>query len=354
MYFQSTRATGGYADSMNAMATTSKSGAAVPLALAAVYVIWGSTYLAIRFALQGGFPPFLLGGFRFTIAGGLMYAFLRLRGMPPPTRAQWGNAAVMGALLLLLGNGMVNYAETTVSSGLAAVAVASAPLWMGVFAAMRGERPSRVEWVGLAIGFVGVLWLNADSSLTASPHGLVALLVATLAWSFGSIWSRGRDLAPPFMTAAAQMICGGIGMLLLGLLGGERLHAVPTPHALAALAYLIAFGSWIGFSAYVWLLGNVRPALAGSYAYVNPAIAVLLGALLAHEHFGPVELAAMGVILLGVVAINLAKVRKLRVGTAPVSCASEEPAALTLAQVRTARAIGRCSRAPSTPTRPKG
>lgn len=285
---------------------------AVPLALAAVYLIWGSTYLAIRFALEGGFPPFLLGGIRFAIAGAVLYGVLRLRGMPAPTRAQWGNAAVMGLLLLLLGNGMVNLAEQTVSSGMAAVAVASAPLWMGIFAAMRGDRPTRLEWVGLAIGFVGVLWLNADSSLTASPKGLVALLVASVAWSYGSIWSRGRDLAPPFMNAAAQMLCGGVAMLVVGLVLGERMHALPTPTALGAFAYLVVAGSWIGFSAYVWLLGNVRPALAGSYAYVNPAIAVMLGAALAGERFEAAERVAMGVILLGVVAISLAKAARAK------------------------------------------
>ena len=285
----------------------SKQGTRVAMALAAVYVIWGSTYLAIRYALEGGFPPFLLGGVRFLIAGGLMYAFLRWRGVDAPTRAQWGNAAVMGVLLLLLGNGMVNLAEQTVSSGMTAVAVASAPLWMGIFAAMRGQHPSRMEWVGLGIGFLGVLWLNLDSSLSASTVGLAALLVASLAWSFGSIWSRGRDLPAPFMAAAAQMLCGGLAMCIVGATVGERFDGMPTAHGLAAFAYLIVFGSIIGFSAYIWLLHHVRPALAGSYAYVNPVIAVALGAWLAHERFGPNELLAMGVILLGVVAITLAK-----------------------------------------------
>ncbi len=281
----------------------------VALALAAVFLIWGSTYLAIRFALEGGFPPFLLGGIRFLIAGGLVFAFLRLRGVAPPTRAQWRNAAVMGVLLLVLGNGMVNFAEKTVSSGMAAVAVASAPLWMGVFAALRGQRPSRIEWIGLAIGFVGVVWLNAGSSLDASSAGMLALLVATIAWSFGSIWSRGRDLPSPFMASAAQMLCGGAAMLVLGLATGERFDAMPTPAGLAAFAYLVVAGSIIGFSAYIWLLHHVRPALAGSYAYVNPAIAVALGAWLAGERFGRHELLAMGVILLGVVAITVAKAR---------------------------------------------
>lgn len=281
----------------------------VALALAAVFLIWGSTYLAIRFALEGGFPPFLLGGVRFLLAGGLVFAFLRLRGVAAPTRAQWGNAAVMGVLLLVLGNGMVNFAEKSVSSGMAAVAVASAPLWMGVFAAMRGQRPSGIEWVGLAIGFVGVVWLNAGSSLNASRAGMLALLVATIAWSFGSIWSRGRDLPSPFMASAAQMLCGGAAMLVLGLAIGERFDGLPSAHGLAAFAYLVVFGSIIGFSAYIWLLHHVRPALAGSYAYVNPAIAVALGAWLAGERFGRHELLAMGVILLGVVAITVAKAR---------------------------------------------
>ena len=285
-------------------------GTRVALALAAVYIIWGSTYLAIRYALEGGFPPFLLGGIRFLIAGGLMYAFLRWRGVAAPTRAQWGNAAVMGVLLLLLGNGMVNLAEQTVSSGMTAVAVASAPLWMGIFATMRGQKPNGMEWVGLGIGFLGVLWLNVDSSLSASSVGLVALLIASLSWSFGSIWSRGRDLPSPFMASAAQMLCGGVAMCIVGAVLGERFAGMPSARGLAAFCYLIVFGSIVGFSAYIWLLHHVRPALAGSYAYVNPAIAVALGAWLAHERFGSHELLAMGVILLGVVAITLAKAAK--------------------------------------------
>ena len=155
-----------------------------------------------------------------------------------------------------------------------------------------------------------MLWLNAGSSLTASPVGLVALLVASLAWSFGSIWSRGRDLPSPFMASAAQMLCGGVAMCIVGAAIGERFHGLPSAHALAAFAYLIVFGSIVGFSAYIWLLHHVRPALAGSYAYVNPAIAVALGAWLAHERFGAHELVAMGVILLGVVAITFAKAAK--------------------------------------------
>jgi drug/metabolite transporter (DMT)-like permease len=292
------------------MSSSAPPAARVALALAAVYVIWGSTYLAIRFALEGGFPPFLLGGIRFLVAGTLMLAFLRWRGVPLPTGRQWRNAAVMGGLMLLLGNGMVNLAETQVSSGLAAVTVASAPLWMAVFAAMRGDNPTRLEAVGLGIGFVGVVWLSTGGSLTGAPMGLVALLVASVSWSFGSIWSRGRDLPSPFMSAAAQMLCGGVMMLEVGLAMGERLHGLPTAHAIGAFWYLVVMGSLVGFSAYIWLLHHVRPALAGSYSYVNPAIAVALGAWLAHERFGLRELVAMGVILAGVVALTLAKARK--------------------------------------------
>lgn len=286
--------------------------AAVALALAALYLIWGSTYLGIRFALEGGWPPLLMAGSRFVVAGGLMYAALRLRGVPAPTRAQWPTILAMGVLLLALGNGMVCVAEQTVSSGLAAVAVASAPLWMALFSAIRGDRPTRMELVGLAIGFVGVVWLNAGSSLAASKVGLVALVVATIAWSFGSIWSRGRDLPSPFMTAAAQMLVGGVVMLVGGWLAGERFHGMPTLQGWLSVAYLAAFGSIVAFSAYIWLLHNVRPVLAGSYAYVNPAIAVLLGAWLARERFSGSELGAMAVILLGVVAITLAKAAKAK------------------------------------------
>ncbi len=288
---------------MDSPASTARTGGiAVAMALVAVYLIWGSTYLGIRFALEGGWPPLLMAGIRFIVAGGAFYAFLRWRGVPAPTRAQWPTLVAMAVMLLGLGN-----------SGLAAVAVASAPLWMALFSALRGDRPTRVEWVGLAIGFVGVVWLNAGSAaLAASKTGLVLLMIATVAWAFGSIWSRGRDLPPPFMSAAAQMLAGGVLITAAGWLLGERFEGMPTLKGTLSVAYLASFGSIVAFSAYLWLLHNVRPALAGSYAYVNPAIAVLLGAWLAHERFSTGELAAMGVILLGVVAINLAKARRAR------------------------------------------
>jgi len=283
----------------------------VVLALLLVYIVWGSTYLGIRLALEGGALPLtMVSGGRFIVAGTILYAVLRWRGVPAPTRRQWPNVAVMGATLLLLGNGMVVLAERDVSSGLAATAVASVPLWMALFSTMRGHHASRGEWLGIAIGFLGVVWLNAGGSLTATPTGLVMLLIAPIGWAFGSIWSRGRDLPSPFMTAAGQMLCGGVLIFVTGLLIGERPHSLPSTQGLLAVAYLCVFGSIVAFTAYVWLLQHVRPALAGSYAYVNPVIAVALGAWLGHEQFGAHDLAAMAVILAGVVVVTLAKARK--------------------------------------------
>jgi len=182
---------------------------------------------------------------------------------------------------------------------------------MALFGALRGQRSSRIEWLGIAVGFAGVVWLNAGSSLTASPKGLVMLLVAPIAWAYGSVWSRGRDLPSPFMTAAAQMACGGILLTLAGLAHGERFVA-GSLHGAMAIAYLGVFGSIVAFSAYVWLLRHARPALVGSYAYVNPIIAVALGAWLAGERFSAHDLGAMAVILAGVVAITLGRARAPR------------------------------------------
>ena len=281
---------------------------AVGLALASVYLVWGSTYLAIRVGLEG-YPPFLMGAIRFIVASLAFYGFLRWRGHAAPTRAQWKNAAVMGLFMMLLGNGLVNLAERTVSSGLAAIAVASMPLWAGLFSALKGRHPSRGEWLGLMLGFAGVIWLNAGSDISANPSGMLALLMAPIAWAWGSVWSRDRDLPAPFMSTAAQMLCGGIAMLIVGLALGERIHEIPALKATLAVGYLAAFGSIVGFSAYVWLLHHVRPALATSYAYVNPPIAVLLGALLLNEKVDASIIGAMVVILVGVIIISRAKAR---------------------------------------------
>ncbi len=281
---------------------------AIALALVSVYLIWGSTYLAIRVGLEG-FPPFLMGAVRMAIAGALMYVVLRRRGEAAPTRAQWKTLTVLSIWMVLLSNGMVTFAEREVSSGLAAVAVASMPLWAALFGVLRGKRPSRGEAIGLAIGFIGIVWLNAGSALSATPRGMIALVIAPIAWAWGSVWSRDQQLPAPFMSAAGQMLCGSLWMLATGVLSGERIQAMPSTTAWLAVVYLITFGSIIGFTAYIWLLHHVRPALATSYAYINPPIAVLLGAWLLHESFGMHEIGAMAVILVGVAIVIRAKAK---------------------------------------------
>jgi drug/metabolite transporter (DMT)-like permease len=281
----------------------------IPLALFALYVIWGSTYLGIRYALES-YPPFLLAGVRFLCAGVALYSFLRLRGMAPPTRLQWRNAAFTGLLLLGFGNGLVCFAEERVSSGIAAVAVASMPLFAALFAGMYGEWPNRRESVGLTIGFAGVIVLNLGSSLSGSRFGALALLVAAMCWAFGSAWSRRREMPPGPMNTAAQMLCASIALLIFGFASGEHLPAHPTARATLAVVYLAVFGSLIAFSAYLYVLKHARPALATSYAYVNPPVAVLFGMLLAGERVGPYDLAGMAIILLGVLVITLAKQKR--------------------------------------------
>ncbi len=283
----------------------------IPLALLSLYLVWGSTYLAIRIALES-WPPFLMAAIRFAIAGGLMYAWLRWRGVAPPTRRQWRNAAIVGTLLLLGGNGLVCYAEQSVSSGIAAVAVASMPLFATVFNGLYGEWPQRYEWLGLVIGFGGVVLLNLGSTLSGSRIGAVALVMAAALWALGSSWSRRQDMPQGPMSTAAQMLCASVALALTATLSGERLPAHPTPTATLAIGYLVVFGSIIGFSAYIFLLRSVRPALSTSYAYVNPPVAVLFGVLLGGEHVGPVDLAGMGVILLGVILVILARGKTAR------------------------------------------
>lgn len=281
----------------------------VPLALVSLYFIWGSTYLAIRVALES-YPPFLMAAVRFIAAGGVLYAFLRWRGMAAPTRAQWRNAAATGAMLLGLGNGLVCYAEQSVASGLAAVAVASMPLFAAVFGGLYGVWPARMEWAGLAVGFAGVILLNLGGSMGSAPLGAIALVVAAAAWAFGSVWSKRRNMPPAAMNTAAQMLTGGALLLVFALAVGERWPAAPTLHASLAVVYLAVAGSLVGFTAYLYLLNTVRPALATSYAYVNPPVAVMFGVMLGGEIVGSLDVVAMVVILAGVGLIALARERR--------------------------------------------
>lgn len=280
----------------------------IPLALLALYIIWGSTYLGIRYGLES-YPPFLLAGIRFAFAGALLFGFLRLRGVAGPTARQWRNGAVTGVLLLGFGNGLVCFAEQSVSSGVAAIAVASVPLFAAIFSGLYGQWPSVREGVGLAIGFAGVVVLNLGSSLAASKLGAIALIVAAASWAFGSIWSKHQDMPAGPMNTAVQMLCASVALLLVGFGTGEHLPAHPTLRATLALGYLVVFGSLVAFSAYLYVLKHARPAVATSYAYVNPPVAVLFGVLFAGEHAGLFELAGMAVILLGVAIITLFKQR---------------------------------------------
>ena len=280
--------------------------AAVLSALLAVYVLWGSTYYAIKIALQN-YPPFLLTSIRMLIAGGLMFTVLRWRGEAAPTRKQWRSIVVLAILLTVLSNALVNLAEQTVSTGLVAIGVAAMPLWAGLFSAMRGEHPSVREWIGIAIGFAGVLWLNIGTEMNAGWQGLLAVLIAPITWAYGSIWSRKQDLPAPFMSAASQMLLGSVFACMVGLIIGERIVEIPTLAPTVAMLYLVVAGSIFGFTAYIWLLHHVRPALATSYAYVNPVIAVAIGALLLGEKFNSSAIGAMLLILFGVVLMTVKK-----------------------------------------------
>ena len=277
----------------------------VVLALLGVYVIWGSTYLAMRFAIES-IPPLLMAGSRYVMAGFLLLLFLKWRGHAWPTLRQWRGSAIVGVLLLLGGNGMVGLAlQQGVSSGMSALVVGVTPLFALVFARFWGQQASGREWLGVGIGLFGLVLLNFGRELSTSPLGGVLLVLAALSWSFGSIWGKHLELPSSFMASALQMIVGGAALVLAGLGRGEALTDMPSDKALWALAYLVFFGAILGFSAYAYLLETVRPALATSYAYVNPLVAVALGVWLGGESVDALELLAMAVILAGVVLVYL-------------------------------------------------
>lgn len=276
----------------------------------ALYVIWGSTYLVIRIGVAY-WPPLLLAGIRFVIAGTLMYAFLRWRGAPAPTWAQWKAAGIIGILLLACGNGGVSVAEHMgVASGVAALAVATVPLFTLLCGYFWGARNTRLEWAGIVLGLIGIAMLNLGSNLQSSPLGAVLLIFAAASWAFGSVWSKHLPLPQGAMASAVEMLVGGVALLIGSALSGEHLDAMPPIEGWAALAYLTFFGSIIAFNAYMYLLKNVRPAAATSYAYVNPAVAVLLGIVFVGETIGIEEALAMLVIISAVVLIGLPQWRR--------------------------------------------
>jgi drug/metabolite transporter (DMT)-like permease len=282
-------------------------------ALASVYVIWSSTYLAMRIAVRE-LPPLVTSGSRYLIAGAIMLVVARRRGVAWPTARQWWRVVPVGALLFAGGNGLVAIAEQTVSSGGAAVVCATMPLWTGVLSIFAGERPSGREWLSLVAGFAGVLVLMGGPSLAGAPLHVVLIVLAPICWALGSILARRRAAqlsADAIMAPAMQMITGGAVLAVLAIATGEPLAVHASADAWLALAYMIVAGSLIGFTAYSWLLRNARPTVATSYAYVNPILAVLAGAALSGEALG-VSTAIANVLIVGAIALALGKPREPR------------------------------------------
>lgn len=295
------------------------------IAFASIYLLWGSTYIGIRVAVET-LPPFAMAAARFIVAGGALYAFLRWRGVPPPTRRQWRDGAVIGLLLLLGGNGGLAWAEQYVPSGIAALIVGACPLFMVLtdWIWPGGTRPTAGTLVALGIGLAGVAWLVSPWDLRGEtavhPAGVAVILLGSLSWAVGSIYSRrhksGGDV---FLSSAVQMLCGSVALALAGLLHGDfarlNLRAVST-ESWIALVYLTVFGSLIGFSTFVWLLKHSTPARVATYAYVNPVVAVFLGWAMLDEVVTTRTLIASAVII-GAVAIITTRQAKPAPAAAP-------------------------------------
>lgn len=285
-----------------------------------IYFIWGSTYLAIRYAVET-LPPFLMAGTRFFTAGLLMYGFLRLRGAANPSGMQWLQLGIVGVFMFLCGNGFVVWAEQYITSGLAALLVALLPLWLMLFDWLwaQGPRPTRSALCGIALGIAGTVLLLDPGSIAGSDiylPGALMVLLASLCWAFGSIYSK-KFRHPPsiFMSAACQMLGGGAALLLTALALGETADftwQAVSGVSLGAFLYLMVFGSMVAISAYVWLLQNASAASISTYAFVNPAVAIFLGWLVAGETLTPHILGGAGIILAGVVLVIRASVNAKR------------------------------------------
>jgi drug/metabolite transporter (DMT)-like permease len=286
------------------------------LAFATIYLVWGSTYLAIRVAVES-MPPFALAALRFALAGGLLMAFLRLRGAAWPTPRQWRDAFVSGAFLLLGGNGLVTWAEQTIPSSIAALLIGSGPVFVVLveWAWPGGTRPSLLTFSAMLLGFAGVAWLAAPwenhGPGTLDPAGVTAILCACVFWALGAIYGRHvREPAPPFVAAAAQMLAGSVALAMVAALRGEFGAwdlAATSGRSWGAFAYLVLVGSLAGYSSFVWLMKHSTAARTATYAYVNPLVAVFLGWLLLDEIITQRVLAASAVILAAVAMISLAK-----------------------------------------------
>jgi drug/metabolite transporter (DMT)-like permease len=298
--------------------TAHPSRAKILLAFAAVYLIWGSTYLAIRYAVQT-IPPFFMAGCRFAMAGATLYLLTRAGGATPPSRRDWAGAAILGALLLVSGNGGLSWAEQRVPSGLAALLLATIPIWMVLLDSLRqgGTKLHRQVIGGMAMGVGGLALLVGPAHLWGSSRvdlaGAGVLMFSSFCWSLGSILSHKVNLPhSPFLAAAMEMLAGGALLLLLGVLSGEgrqfHWHGVAL-RSLLGLVYLIVAGSLLGFTAYLWLLRTVATARVSTYAFVNPAVAVFLGWAAGGEALTPRELLASATIIAGVALIITAKSR---------------------------------------------
>jgi drug/metabolite transporter (DMT)-like permease len=288
-------------------------------AFASIYLVWGSTYLAIRYAIET-IPPFIMGGIRFLISGALLYLWARSRGAPRPTRIHWRNAIIAGAFLLVGGNGAVMWAEQVVPSGLTALLVSILPFWLVIIEWVRPprRRPGTAVLVGLVVGFIGIIVLVGPSGIgghgDVSPIGALVLILGSLSWAIGSFWSRDAQLPESgLLTTGMEMLGGGALLLLVGALtrefSGFDLHGVSKASA-AGLLYLISFGSLIGFTSYIWLLDKVSPARLGTYAYVNPIVAVLLGWAVAGERLSTRTGIAAAIVICAVALITTARSTK--------------------------------------------
>ena len=280
----------------------------VVIALAIVYLIWGSTYLGAAIVLES-YPPFLLTMIRQLVAIVILFAALRLRGTALPAPREMANAMFTGAIMFS-GAGMVALGQDVgVASGLASLAVGAVPLWATAIAFSLGYRPGHIELLGLAIGIIGVAILNMDSGMQAQPLGALILLIGPMFWALGSVLSSRLTLPPGFMAVLFQMIGGMSALIVISLLRGEQIPVAPSILATATLMYLAVIGTLVGFSAYMYLVRTVRPALATSYAYVNPVIAVILGAVLLAEPITGTSILAMLAIITGVVLVMIGKSR---------------------------------------------
>lgn len=281
----------------------------IVLSLACTYLIWGTTYLAIRFGIES-FPPFMLAGVRFALAGLLMYGVLRFKGFNKPNIVQWRGAALIGILMPALGNGTVCYVQQTVSSSIAALSIATVPIWMAIFAVWWGHHISKQEWLGIVIGLLGIALLNLGGSLHGDMLSAMLLLFAAASWAFGSVLGQHIAMPQGMMSAACQMIVGGLVLILGSLIAGESWPTEISVKSWGAMIYLLIFSSIIAYTAYQWLLKNVRPLVASSNTFVNPVVAFVFGIWFANEQIVVNEYWALAVIIIGVILILTAANQK--------------------------------------------